>query len=323
MLGNHRLCAGVRFCLSLFLVGAVSGLAVADDPPGDGKTRLTASGARITIDGKFDDWKNVRLYRDPANDQTDTDGRTPDYKPIPRQNANVDILEYRFTHDNENLFAYVKARGQIGATQKGDEAKKKKAGRYYITLAIDVDQNDETGYKLWQGGTFPSSDGYDVNAEIEWYDGTFNTGMYMNKCCRNDEEKHQAFLEQSKNQYKEGEDGPYPSGFMRLRPGIYKFYTQWVYHQDDRLTFVRDRGPVVHGILTGARSPDEHELEMRIPMKGFLVDENGEPIVALGKTLDISFSLISSGELAADNEWASDAAEPITGYKLTPVNTPR
>jgi hypothetical protein len=39
----------------------------------------------------------------------------------------------------------------------------------------------------------------------------------------------------------------------------------------------------------------------------------------LGKTIDVSFSLIASGELAPDKEWSSDAAEPINGYKLTPL----
>ena len=308
--------------LLLLVTGVLTDFSVstrAEDPKRDGQPRLTASGASIAIDGQFDDWESVPGHKDAADDQNDTDGRTPDYKPIPRKNPDVDILEYRLTHNDENLFAYVRARGQIGRTQKGDEKQQKKAGRYYITLAIDVDQNDETGYKLWQGGTHPSSDGYDVNAEIEWFDGAFNTGMYMNKCCQNDKELAQAFLDQSQNRYKEGKDGPYPAGFMRIGPGIYKFYSQWVYHDDGTITFVRDRGPVVHGILVGATSKDGHELEMRMPLRGFLVDQNGDPVIGVGKPIDVSFSLISSGELAPDKEWSSDAAEPINAYELTPL----
>ena len=81
----------------------------------------------------------------------------------------------------------------------------------------------------------------------------------------------------------------------------------------------QERMAAIAGILGSARSSDNHELEMLIPMKGFLVDPQGKPIIGLGKTIDVSFSLIASGELAPDKEWSSDAAEPISGYKLTPV----
>ena len=46
---------------------------------------------------------------------------------------------------------------------------------------------------------------------------------------------------------------------------------------------------------------------------------NAHPIVALGKTLNISFSLEASGELAPPAyDWASDTGDPIVSYYLSP-----
>src|SRR4029450_9785545 len=106
-------------------------------------------------------------------------------------------------------------------------------------------------------------------------------------------ELRQAFLDQSAGKYREGYDGPYPAGFMRLLPGTYKQYTQWVPHADGTLTFVRDKGPVVKGIAHAAH--DGNRLEACFPLKGFLKDADGRAIIAPGRKIDLSFSLESSG----------------------------
>ena len=72
----------------------------------------------IIIDGHFDDWQQVTtIVTDPPNDEHDTDwygdGKA---EPEPRKYADVDLLEARFTHDRENLYGYVKARGHVGRT---------------------------------------------------------------------------------------------------------------------------------------------------------------------------------------------------------------
>ncbi len=92
--------------------------------------------------------------------------------------------------------------------------------------------NDETGYWLHEGGYYPTSRGYDVNAEIEFFDGQLNTACYLNHGARDAAELRQAFLDQSSDKYRAGHDGPYPAGFLRLLPGTYKQYTQWVPHAD-------------------------------------------------------------------------------------------
>jgi hypothetical protein len=270
----------------------------------------------IKIDGKFDDWKGIKSYTDPANNTHDTDHKLRDDKPDPVDHPDVDLLEYKFTHDKENLYAYFRSRGQIGRTQV--EGPGKIAGRFYAVLAIDVDNDPKTGYWISEGGYYPTSDGYDVNAEIEWFNGQFNAGWYLNHECVNDVELAQAFLDQSSGQYRKDYDGPYPAGFMRLGPGTYRHYTQWVYHKNDTLTFTRDKGPKLPGIIQGALSPDGHELEMSIPIKGFLKTKDGQPIIKPGATINISFSLEASGELSKDKRWASNSGQPIKGYVLEP-----
>jgi hypothetical protein len=268
----------------------------------------------IVIDGKFDDWKDVPAYTDPPNNEHDTDHQGQGDKPEHVEHPDVDLVEYKLTHDSANLYAYFKARGVIGRTQAA--APGKAAGRYYAILAIDVDDNVKTGYWLHEGGFYPTSGGYDLNAEIEWYGGRFNTGHYINHACRDQAELDQAFLDQSSGQYQKGKPGPYQAGFVRLGPGTYKHYTEWVLHDNATLTFVRDKGPQTLGVISGALSADGHELEMKIPLRGFLVDPKGEPILKAGRTIHVSFSLEASGELAKGQRWASNTAQPIRGYVL-------
>jgi hypothetical protein len=270
----------------------------------------------IKIDGKFDDWAGIKSYTDPANNCHDTDHKRKDDKPDLVDNPDTDLLEFKFTHDKENLYAYFRSRGKIGNTQV--EGPDKIAGRYYAVLAFDVDNDPKTGYWIHEGGYYPTSNGYDVNAEIEWYNGHLNTGHYLNHACLNQAELDQAFLDQSSGKYRVGHAGPYPAGFMRMGAGTYKYYTEWVYFDNDTVNFVRDKGPKTLGIVKGALSPDGHELEMCVPLKGFLKSKAGVPILQLGAKINISFSLEASGELCKDKRWSSNTAEPIKGYVLEP-----
>ena len=151
-----------------------------------------------------------------------------------------------------------------------------------------------------------------------FYDGELNTGHYLNHGARNDAELLAAFRDQTQGKYVPGHDGPYPAGWLRVVPGSYKHYTQWSLHEDGTLTLVRDKGPVVPGIMSVRLSPDGHELEMAVPLRGFLVDERGRPIIGPGSVLDLSLSLEASGELAPGGAWASDTGEPIKGYVVSP-----
>ncbi|MCA9026436.1 MAG: VCBS repeat-containing protein [Planctomycetaceae bacterium] len=294
----------------------------------------------ITIDGDFSDWIPITNYSDPVDDQHDTDHDTAGATPAYVDHPDVDLLNYKVTHDNENFYFYFEARGQIGRTQMEDVAQGLRAGRYYVIVTIDVDNDDVTGYPLYEGGYYTGTTdttGYDMNGEIEFYNGAFNTGHYLQHGARNEAELIQAFADQSNGGYVypgPETQGPFMPGFVNVLPGTYDYYTQWVYKENDpalggndSVTFVQDRGPVIPGNVTYAISSDGHKLEMKVPFKGFLVDANGDPIVTTGKTVDLSFSLEASGELSNEVSaanpngiWASDTAEPINGYLITPVN---
>ncbi len=267
----------------------------------------------IVIDGQFEDWQNVTtMVTDSAHDEHDTDWFGDGLpQPRPRKYSDVDILQVKFTHDQENLYGYVKASGIVGRTSS--VANGQKAGRYYYIITIDVDNNDTTGYALQEGNYWPNSTGYDMNMEVEFYDGAFNTGHYINHEFMNEAE------------LRAGRTDLY-NYIIRLAPGTYDNYLQWVVFPDSSIVEVKDRGPVYQGIIEVAVSADGHEAEMKAPMWGFFWDENGEPIVKLGNTIDISFSLEGSGELSESaieagyngnkSVWGSDTAEPIVGYYL-------
>lgn len=276
---------------------------------------------QIVVDGSFDDWDAVPSYLDPADDETqDWHGDPPAPLAI---HPDVDILEYKFAHDENNLYAYFRAQGQVGRTQQASPGPPPlSAGRFYVIVTIDVDNNDATGYELSEGGYYPSSNGYDMNMEIEYYNGAFNTGHYINHGAPSDSDEDLAPLIAQQNQ-----------GIVDVLPGSYDGYTQWVMFDDSTtgavnlndgtsITHVSDRGPVFQGIIEAAISPDGHELEMVAPFIGFmsypgaLPGQRGDPIMALGRTIDISFSLESSPELFNNGEWASDTAAPIIGYYL-------
>jgi hypothetical protein len=268
----------------------------------------------ITIDGNFADWATIPVaVSDPADDVHDTDGAYPDDgQPTYVNYSDVDILEVKFTNDEKNLYGYIKATGQIGRTSS-DTLGHGKKGRYYFIFTIDTDNNDTTGYRLKEGGYYPDSRGYDVNMEVEFYDGAYNTGHYIN---------HEFLTEQQLNE--EGA-ADLANGVIDLAPGVYDYYTQWVTFEDSSYVMVEDRGPVYQGIITIAVSPDGHEAEIMAPMWGFLKTPEGIPIVDFGYTMDISASLEGSGELSeqahdpsgSSSAWGSDTAEP---FKYTVIN---
>lgn len=284
---------------------------------------ISAPITNITVDGQFGDWAAVPSYFDPIDDQHDTDHDGPGDTPAHVAHPDVDLLEFKFTHDAENLYAYFRSRGTVGATQ-AQVPGGGRAGRYYAIVTIDVDNDDTTGYWLHEGGYYPTSPGYDMNMEIEYYNGAFNTGHYLNHGAMTAGQLP-ALEEQQKQ------------GIVDVRPGTYDHYTQWVMFDDpssgqhdlgdgSSITFVADRGPVYQGIIRAIVSPDGHEMEMVAPFVGFMSypgaepGERGAPIMALGRTIDVSFSLEASGELFAqpgsNGEWASDTADPIVGYYL-------
>ena len=283
----------------------------------------------ISIDGNFSDWATVPSHFDPVAgrgvlhdgipDTHDTDHSNSNDVPAYVEHPDIDLVEFKFTHDSSNLYAYFRATGRIGNTISTST----KHGRYYAIVTIDVDNSSATGYGLHEGGYYPTSYGYDMNMEVEYYDGSFNTGHYLNHGARNPTELNSATQDQT-------------NGTVRVLPGSYDYYTQWVWFDtptagtfrlpspddDSSITFVADRGPVYQGILRIALSADGHEAEMAAPYRGFMCHPGGKPVMTLGNTLNISFSLEASGELAPGNSWASDTGDKISGYYMSPYTEP-
>jgi len=182
-----------------------------------GATLVAAPAAhKIVIDGNMEDWSSLASHTDPAGDTHDTDHIARDDTPRPVNHPDVDLLEYKVSHDAENLYVYLRSKGTIARTQRSADGV---PGRYYVVVTIDVDDNDETGYWISEGGYYPTTRGYDVNAEVEFFDGELNTVCYLNHGALDAAELHQAFLDQSLGKYQEGNDGPYPVGFMKILPG--------------------------------------------------------------------------------------------------------
>ena len=278
----------------------------------------------ISVDGDFSDWAGVPSYTDPAGgpgvlhdgipDTHDTDhngvGDVPSYVNHP----DIDLLEYKFAHDEENLYAYFRATGEIGRTSTSPA----RAGRYYVIVTIDVDDDDVTGYPIHEGGYYPTSGGYDMNMEVEFYNGEFNTGHYLNHGCLNPSQLAQA-VEDQKN------------GIVNVLPGTYDYYSQWVWFDGpdhrrlsnsrrrttiraSRSSRIRDRS-----ITVFSKSPFPTTATRRRwspPSAASCATTGAIRSWRLGKTIDISFSLEASGELAPGGEWASDTGDPIIGYYL-------
>ncbi|MEA1952584.1 MAG: PEP-CTERM sorting domain-containing protein [Planctomycetota bacterium] len=55
---------------------------------------------------------------------------------------------------------------------------------------------------------------------------------------------------------------------------------------------------------------------MIAPFRGFMRDAADNPIMDLGKIIDISISLEADGKMWPHNDWASDTGDPIDGYTL-------
>ena len=268
----------------------------------------------ISIDGSFDDWSNIPIaVTDSANNVHDTDGYNEGGQPSEWiEYSDVDLLEVKFANDDSTLYGYMKATGIIGRTS-ADSLGHIKNGRYYFIFTIDVDDNDTTGYPLREGGYWPDSKGYDMNMEVEFYQGAYNTGHYLN---------HEYI---SKADYEANWENDLAQGIVRLAPGTYDWYSQWVMFPDSSYVVVKDKGPVYQGIIEIAVSEDGHEAEMSAPFWGFLKTPEGENIIDVNRNIIVSASLEASGELSEEaaklgytagskSVWGSNTAEPFSYF---------
>eukprot|EP00697_Spironema_sp_BW2_P005731 gnl/Spiro4/17991_TR9599_c0_g1_i1.p1 gnl/Spiro4/17991_TR9599_c0_g1~~gnl/Spiro4/17991_TR9599_c0_g1_i1.p1 ORF type:complete len:400 (+),score=91.56 gnl/Spiro4/17991_TR9599_c0_g1_i1:123-1322(+) len=296
---------------------------------------------KIVINGKFDDWlkSDITIYTDPEDaedgsvtqdgipDCHDTDHKLPRDTPAHVFNGDFDLLRFAITHDEENVYAYLMARGDISRTSQVGKDGQTTAGRSYIQVAMDIDNDYSTGYCLCEGGYYPNACGYDIQFELEMYNGTFNTAHYLLHAMVNESQLTEArFLAIHK-------------GEVFLAPAHYDLYTEWVYYDPNTITpeerarctdgphtlpngaaicFVADKanGPF-SGIMDHAFDEARHQVEIKAPYRGFL-NRNGKPVLGLGQKVTVVMMLEGSGEYSSPNSWCTDAAYPIRGYVFEP-----
>jgi len=250
------------------------------------------------------------------------------YNPI------ADLIEYAFTHDEDAkyVYAYMKGVGDISKT--ANLAKDGKAGRAYIQVMLDVDNNVTTGICSNLGGYYPFTCGVDINFEIEMYNGSFNSAYYILHSMQADNttEYNEARQDQMK-------------GIVSLGPKTgeagYRPYTEWAYWypkdpvpKDEQsrcpdgpyklpdgahICFVEDKvnGPFL-GSMKYAFSKDNTSVEIAAPTAGFLKFSDGTPVVKIGTVMSITFALETSGEFSIPSEWISDSSWTIRGYAVEP-----
>jgi len=293
----------------------------------------------IVIDGQFSDWGTILPHIDPDDDINGTvlnDGvhdchdtyhtQSSTETPTHVFNPNANILEYKFAHSEKEVYAYMKVKGNVGRTTVENETMT--AGSYFLIVAINVDENDTTGYSLYQGGFFPTSVGYDMSFGLQYFNGSFNAGFLRNHGACDNESLIDAWRLQRE-------------GVTQLDEGNYPYHTSYIYWPPSTapspseaircpstglvtlpnravtclLSEIKVNGPFQGGVQY-ARSKDRTQVEISVPMDAFMVTADGEPIVRLGNTIHISFSTIASGEFSLNGEWVSDTANPIRYYVL-------
>ncbi len=186
-----------------------------------------------------------------------------------------------------------------------------------------------TGYSSTKGGYYPNQDGVDMAFELEFYNGTLNTGHVILHNMWNDSQK--AAVQDLNKQGRAFFDGP----------ANYKSYTEWVYWSADVpptteeaarcaagplalssgpfqlpdgawICFVFDKchGPFM-GAMQVSLSADGTELEMSVPFDAFLRHRSsGANVVAIGQTVTVQMSLETSPQFSLPKTWTTDATLP-------------
>lgn len=254
------------------------------------------SQANITIDGNFDDWRNVAGVDDPRGDLVPYLEYVPD----------VDILEFKVSHDDEHIYLYARVAGQVGRTHPD-------GGRGYFYAYMDVDQNPNTGF-------LPSRDdecyfgvdiGDDCEVQFEFVNNAFRKTFYGFCGLGGDDNVLKQQLTIGKSHYGRVDD----SGARRAN-----YKSEYTY-RNGTTEITEDLKLGTSDTIRLAVSPDGHEVEGASTFTGFLKNEKGEPTVKLGQTIDVAAGMeCDSKAYPGKTNWAADNTIAIRGYRLSPAN---
>jgi hypothetical protein len=253
-----------------------------------------ASQANITIDGNFDDWRNV----------AGVDDRRGDLVPYLEYVPDVDILEFKVSHDDEHIYLYARVAGQVGRTHSD-------GGRGYFYAYMDVDRNAGTGF-------LPSRDdecyfgvdiGDDCEVQFEFVNNAFRKTFYGFCGLGGNDNVLKQQLHIGKSHYGRFED----NGAERIN-----YKSEYTY-RNGKTDITEDLKLGTSDTIRLAISPDGHEVEVASAFTGFLKDSKGRPIVQLGQTIDIAAGMeCDSKAYPGKTNWAADNTIAIRGYQLNP-----
>lgn len=251
--------------------------------------------AAITIDGNFDDWRNIAGVDDVRGDMVSYLEYVPD----------VDLLEFKVAHDERHIYLYARVAGQVGRSHP-------KGGRSYFYAYIDVDQNPGTGF-------LPSRDdecyygvdiGDDCEVQFEFIDNTLRKTFYGFCGLGGDDDVLRQQVTIGKSQYgRFDENGAerehYKSEYI-YRGGVTEITEDFKLGTSDSIRI--------------AISPDGSEVEVVSSFDGFLKDPSGRPTVSLGQTIDLAAGMECDSKLyLGKTKWAADSTPAIRGYRLRPA----
>jgi hypothetical protein len=245
----------------------------------------------IGIDGRFEDWRNVRGIADPERDIVS----------YLQHNADTDLLEFKVTSDAKNLYFYTRVAGRHGNTGPPRD-------RYYFYVYIDADRDPTTGYVPTREDDcyYGVALGDDCEAQFEFIGGRFVKTFFgfAGRSTEKDILAGRATIGPSWYA-KHDEQG-------RLRDGYKVEYI----NRAGRISITEDFKEGTSDDIQIALSPDGSECEMRASLSGFLRDANGKPTIAPGQRIDLAAGVEASGQIHGHRKWGADSTAIVRDYEI-------
>jgi hypothetical protein len=257
------------------------------EPPTDPPTK-------ITIDGNFDDWRNV----------AGVDDRRGDSVPYLEYIPDVDLLEFKVAHDDQHIYLYARVAGQVGRSHSD-------GGRGYFYAYMDVDQNPGTGFLPTRDDDcyFGVDIGDDCEVQFEFVNNTFRKTFYGFCGLGGDGNVLKQEVTIGKSQYGRLDD----KGVERA-----DYKSEYIY-RDGIAEITEDLKLGTSDTIQLAVSSDGSEVEVVSALTGFLKDSKGHPTIKPGQTIDIAAGMeCDSKAYLGKTRWAADSTIAIRGYQLRP-----
>jgi len=257
---------------------------------------LKTSHPDITIDGNFDDWRNVAGVDDGRGDLV------PYLEYIP----DVDILEFKVSHDDEHIYLYARVAGQVGRSHPD-------GGRGYFYAYMDVDQNPGTGFLPTRDDEcyFGVDIGDDCEVQFEFVNNAFRKTFYGFCGLGGDDNVLKQQLTIGKSRY-----GKFDANGVEQA----NYKSEYIY-RGGITEITEDVRVGTSDTIRLCLSADGHEVEIASTYTGFLKDSEGQPIVKLGQTIDVAAGMeCDSKAYPGKTNWAADSTIAIRGYQLSPAN---